>query len=254
MKGIAGKVVLITGAAGAIGQALVARFAEEKAAIAVCDLDRARAQAVAERVTQAGGTAQAFAFDITDHGAVTAQVAAVEAALGPIDILVNNAGWDQAGLFIDTTPDLWAKIIAINLVGPLNLQHAVLPGFVARKQGSIINIASDAGKSGSSAEAVYSACKGGVIAFTKTLAREVVRHNIRVNAVCPGPTDTPFLQAIGAQGALGKKLVEGLTHAIPMRRLGRPDDMGGVTVFLASDEASYITGQAWSVSGGLTMI
>jgi len=166
---------------------------------------------------------------------------------------VNNAGWDRFVNFVDTTPDLWDQIIAINLRGPLNMSHYVLKGMVARGSGRIVNIASDAGRVGSSAEAVYSACKGGIIAFTKTVAREVARKGITLNSVCPGPTDTPLLAAVAGADERGQKIRAALVSAIPMKRVGQPEDIPGAVCFLASDDASFITGQTISVSGGLTM-
>ncbi len=162
-------------------------------------------------------------------------MAAVESELGPVDVLVNNAGWDFAARFVDTTPDLWQKIIAINLVGPLNLHHAVVKGMSARGSGRIVNIASDAGRVGSSGESVYSACKGGVIAFTKTLARELARKKINVNVVCPGPTDTALFRDFAGIGESGDKLRGALEKAIPFGRLGQPDDVVGAVCFLASE-------------------
>lgn len=253
MKGLQEKVVIVTGGAGGIGAALCKRFAEEKAAVAVFDLNAQAAQQVAAQIREAGGKASAYAVDITDNAGVNAAVAAVEQQLGPVDVLVNNAGWDFAARFVDTTPDLWQKIISINLVGPLNLHQAVVKSMAARGAGRVINIASDAGRVGSSGESVYSACKGGIIAFTKTIARECANHNIRVNTVCPGPTDTALLQSFGGDGEYGKKLYEGLKRAIPLKRLGKPEDVAGIVVFLSSPEAGFITGQTISVSGGLTM-
>jgi 2-hydroxycyclohexanecarboxyl-CoA dehydrogenase len=183
---------------------------------------------------------------------VAAAVPAFEQAAGPTDVLVNNAGVDTFAYFLDTEPMLWDQLIAVNLKGPINLHHAVLKGMQARKRGRVINIASDAGRVGSSMEAVYSACKGGIIAFTKTMAREMARSGITLNAVCPGPTDTPLLAGF-LQGAQGQKVYEGLKRAIPLGRVGRPEDIPGTVAFLASDDAAFITGQVISVSGGLTM-
>ena len=190
--------------------------------------------------------------DIGDHAAVERAVAAIEDSRGPVDILVNNAGWDRAANFMDTDPEFWDKVIRINLYGPLNMHSAVLKRMAARGRGCVVNIASDAGRVGSSGEAVYSACKGGVIALTKTLARELVGKGVRLNAVCPGPTDTAILRSF-TDGPDGAKILEGLKRAIPMKRLGTPEDYPGIVAFLASDDAAYITGQTISVSGGLTM-
>jgi 2-hydroxycyclohexanecarboxyl-CoA dehydrogenase len=194
-----------------------------------------------------------MAVDIADHAAVKKAVADFEAGVGPADILVNNAGWDRFANFIDTTPELWDQLIAINLRGPLNMTHAVLRGMVDRGYGRVVNIASDAGRVGSSQEAVYSACKGGIIAFTKTVAREVARKGVTLNAVCPGPTDTPLLAAVAGADERGQRVRAALVNAIPMKRVGQPEDIPGAVCFLASDDASFITGQTISVSGGLTM-
>jgi 2-hydroxycyclohexanecarboxyl-CoA dehydrogenase len=173
--------------------------------------------------------------------------------LGPIDALVNNAGWDVFRPFLETTPDDWARLIDINLVGALHMHHAVLPGMVERGRGRVVNVASDAARVGSSGEAVYAACKGGLVALSKTLAREHARHGITLNVVCPGPTDTALLTTVTGAAASPDKLREAFRRAIPMGRLGQPDDLAGAIVFLASDDAAFVTGQVLSVSGGLTM-
>ncbi len=253
MKGLSGKVAVVTGSASGIGRAIANRLAAEGCIVGVFDLNAAGAEATAAAIASAGGDAQAHAVDISDLASVQAAVKAFEASAGAVDVLVNNAGWDKAAPFLASSPELWRKLIDINLYGPINMHYAVLPGMVQRKRGRVVNIASDAGRVGSSGESVYSACKGGIIAFTKTLAREHARHNIQLNAVCPGPTDTPLLRSFAADGEGGAKLIEGLTRAIPMKRLGQPDDYPGIVAFLASDDAAFITGQTISVSGGLTM-
>ena len=187
--------------------------------------------------------------DITDYAAVKK---AVDAA-GPVDILINNAGWDMFKPFLKTDPAFWQKIIAINLVGPMNLLHCVLPGMVARGGGKVVNIASDAGRVGSSGEAPYSACKGGIIAMTKTLARELATKGVRLNTVCPGLTETGMLESFMQGAGNPDKLREAYTRAVPIGRLGKPEDIAGAVLFLASDDAEFITGQTISVSGGLTM-
>jgi len=251
MRGLKDRHVVVTGGGSGIGRAICRRFGEEGCLVSIFDLAQDTASQTAAQIEAAGGRAKAYRVDITDRQAVAA---AVEEAISmaPIDVLVNNAGWDQAVAFVDTQKDLWDKVIAINLYGPLNLHHAVLPGMVERGGGSIVNISSDAGRVGSSGEAVYAACKGGLIAFSKTIAREHARSNIRVNVVCPGPTETPLLASI-ATGDAGLRLTEGLKKAIPLRRLASPEDYPGIVCLLASDDASYITGQVISVSGGLTM-
>lgn len=250
MRGLAGKTAIVTGAAGGIGRALSRRLASEGAKVGLFDLRADAAQAAAVHI---GHGATAHACDITELTSVAAAVAAFEAIHGPTDILVNNAGWDKFAYFLDTTPADWERIIAINLKGPLHLHHAVLRGMQARRQGRVVNIASDAGRVGSSMEAVYSACKGGIISFTKTIAREMARSNVTVNCVCPGPTDTPLLQAFLGEGEQGQRAYDGLKRSIPLKRLGQPDDLAGMVAFLSSDDAAFITGQVISVSGGLTM-
>ena len=253
MRGLKNKVVAVTGSASGIGRAIALRFGAEGALVALLDINEQGAQDVAETINAAGGKALAFRVDITDRPSVETAIATVEKSAAPIDVLVNNAGWDIPIPFVDTDRTFWDKVIAVNLYGPLNMHHVMLPLMMARKKGRIVNIASDAGRVGSSGEAVYSACKGGVIAFTKTIAREAARANINVNCVCPGPTDTPLFDAFKAQSADGAKIADGLARAIPFRRLGTPDDYPGIVAFLASDDAAYITGQVISVSGGLTM-
>ena len=221
--------------------------------MAVFDLNLAAARQVADGITAAGGQAAAFQCDITVRAQVDAAVAAAEAQLGPIDVLVNNAGWDIFKPFTKTVPAEWDKLIAINLTGALHMHHAVLPGMAARGHGRIVNIASDAARGGSSGEAVYAACKGGLVALSKTLAREHARHNITVNVVCPGPTETALLAGFAEGAANPEKLMDAFRKAIPLGRLGQPDDLAGAIVFLGSGDAAFITGQVISVSGGLTM-
>jgi len=253
MRGLKDKVAVITGAAGGIGRSLVKRFCEEGAHVVATDINPAGLDELKAQLGEHAGQLTLVPLDITDHAAVAKAIQKVHADLKRIDILVNNAGWDVAKQFVETTPDLWDKLIAINLKGPLNLQHAVVPVMVAAGGGKIVNIASDAGRVGSSGESVYAACKGGIIAFSKTLARETARNNVRVNVVCPGPTDTALLQSFTGGGEFGQKIYDGLKRAIPLKRLGQPEDIPGAVAFLASDDANFITGQVISVSGGLTM-
>lgn len=253
MRRFEGKTVVVTGGGGGIGGATCRRFASEGAAVAVFDLNLEAAEKVAAGIREAGGRAQALRCDIADRASVDAAVAATEAALGPIAVLVNNAGWDVFKPFVKTVPAEWERLIAINLVGALHMHHAVLPGMVARKAGRIVNVASDAARVGSSGEAVYAACKGGLVAFSKTLAREHARHGITVNVVCPGPTDTALLASVTEGAPNPDKLVEAFTRAIPLGRLGQPDDLAGAIAFLGSEDAAFVTGQVLSVSGGLTM-
>jgi len=251
MRGLQGKRVIVTGGGSGIGQEVCKRFAEEGSEVGVFDLNGDGAAATVVMIEAAGGKASAHVVDIADRAAVDAAVAAFQKG-GPIDVLVNNAGWDVIKPFLDTDMELWKKVIDINLYGPLNMHHAVLPGMVENGGGRVVNIASDAGRVGSSGEAVYSACKGGIISFTKTVARELARKGIQLNTVAPGPTDTPLLASF-AEGEAGQKIAEGLKRAIPMKRLGQPTDYPGIVCFLASDDAGFITGQVISVSGGLTM-
>ncbi|HRE21228.1 MAG TPA: 2-hydroxycyclohexanecarboxyl-CoA dehydrogenase [Rhabdaerophilum sp.] len=253
MRGLKDKVAVITGGGGGIGGATCKRFAEEGAKVAVLDRNLAAAEAVADAIKTAGGTAAAFACDITDRVGVDAAISRVENTLGPIDILINNAGWDIFKPFTKTEPSDWERLIAINLTGALNMHHAVLSGMTERKSGRIINISSDAARVGSSGEAVYAACKGGLVAFSKTIAREHARHNITVNVVCPGPTDTALFADYKEGAGNPEKLVEAFRRAIPLGRIGEPSDLPGMIAFFASDDAAYITGQVISVSGGLTM-
>ena len=231
MRGLKGKTAIVTGGAAGIGAAIVERFKAEGTKVVVFDLKGSPS------------------VDITDYEAVKK---AVEAA-GPVDILVNNAGWDMFKPFLKTDPAFWQKIIAINLVGPMNLLHCVLPGMVARGGGKVVNIASDAGRVGSSGEAPYSACKGGIIAMTKTLSRELATKGVRLNTVCPGLTETGMLESFMQGAGNPDKLREAYTRAVPIGRLGKPEDIAGAVLFLASEDAEFITGQTISVSGGLTM-
>jgi 2-hydroxycyclohexanecarboxyl-CoA dehydrogenase len=243
MRGLAGRRVILTGGASGIGRAAALRLAAEGCVLGIFDLDAAGAQATAQ---QCGGTAQAYRVDITDRD----QVAAAAAAFGPADGLANVAGWDTPVEFLDTDRALWDKVVQVNLYGALNMHHVVVRGMAERGFGRVVNVASDAGRVGSSGEAVYAACKGGLIAFTKTLARELARKGVTLNVVCPGPTDTPLFDNFRA---VSPTIGDALARAIPLRRLGQPEDYAGMIAFLLSDDAAYMTGQTISVSGGLTM-
>jgi len=253
MRRLEGKTVVVTGGGGGIGGAACRRFAREGARVAVLDLNPEAAEQVAAQLRADGAGAEALRCDITDRASVDAAVEAVQARLGPIDVLVNNAGWDVFRPFTRTEPAQWDRLIAVNLTGALHMHHAVLPGMVARKAGRIVNIASDAARVGSSGEAVYAACKGGLVAFSKTIAREHARHGITVNVVCPGPTDTALFADYKEGAGNPEKLMEAFTRAIPLGRIGRPEDLPGAIAFFASDDAAFVTGQVLSVSGGLTM-
>ena len=231
MRGLRGKTAIVTGGAAGIGAAIVERFRQEGTKVVIFDLN---------------GDPK---IDITDYEAVRKAVADA----GPVDILINNAGWDMFKPFLKTDPAFWQKIISINLVGAMNLMHCVLPGMVARGGGKVVSVASDAGRVGSSGEAVYSACKGGIIALTKTLARELASKGVRLNTVCPGLTETNMLTEFMKGAGNPEKLAEAYRRAIPIGRLGKPEDIPGAILFLASDDADFITGQTLSVSGGLTM-
>ncbi len=253
MRGLKGKRALLTGGASGIGRATALRLAEEGASVGILDIDREGAMATAEQCRKNGGKAFAAKADITNYEETAAAVKSFEEREGPTELLANIAGWDRPVAFLDTDVAFWRKVIDINLYGPLNLHHIVVKGMAARGAGRVVNVSSDAGRVGSSGESVYSACKGGIIAFTKTLARELANKGVTLNTVCPGPTDTPLFDEFAKASPSGTKIAEGLARAIPMRRIGKPDDYPGMIAFLLSDDAAFITGQTISVSGGLTM-
>jgi 2-hydroxycyclohexanecarboxyl-CoA dehydrogenase len=249
MRGLDGRRVILTGGASGIGRAAALRLAEAGCILGIFDVNESGARETAAQC--AGGLARAYTVDITDRDQIAAGVASFEAACGPAQGLANVAGWDTPRDFLDTDRSLWDRVIQINLYGPMHMHHVVARGMAERGFGRIVNVASDAGRVGSSGEAVYAACKGGIIAFTKTLARELARKGITLNVVCPGPTNTPLFDNFrAASPAIG----EALARAILLRRLGEPDDYAGMIAFLLSDDAAYITGQTISVSGGLTMV
>jgi 2-hydroxycyclohexanecarboxyl-CoA dehydrogenase len=250
MRGLANKRVIVTGGGSGIGRATVQRLVEEGCLVGIFDIDEAGAQATA---AACGDNARAFATDITDRTAVERSATAFEAAFGPPELLANVAGWDVMRNFLDTDPALWDRIIRINLIGPLHMHHVIVKGMAERGFGRVVNVSSDAARVGSSGEAVYAACKGGIVAFTKTLARELARRGVTLNVLCPGPTDTPLFDAVRSASPEGAKIGEAMARAIPLRRIGRPEDYPGLIAFLLSDDAAYITGQTISVSGGLTM-
>jgi 2-hydroxycyclohexanecarboxyl-CoA dehydrogenase len=248
-----GRVALVTGAARGIGEAIARCLAEDGFAVAVADLRSEDAEAAATAVRDAGGKAVGFKLDVTSADSVTAGLAAVREALGPIDVVVNNAGWDDLKPFIQTDEEFWDRVLDVNFKGALRVTHGVLPGMLEREWGRIINIGSDAGRVGSSLESVYSGAKGGIIAFTKTIAREVARKGVTANAVCPGPTDTPFLREVVAKQGDADKVIGAMVSGVPMKRLAAPREIAAAVRFFAREDAGYVTGQTLSVSGGLTM-
>jgi 2-hydroxycyclohexanecarboxyl-CoA dehydrogenase len=243
----ASKTAVVTGAGSGIGKASALALAREGAHVIVADIDPVSGEASAAAIRAQGLQATFMPVDMTDAASIEAFAAAVQTRYGSVDVLVNAAGWGRTAPFVEGTPEFWSKLVALNFVGPMTLAKALLPAMIERASGSIVNIASDAGRVGSLGETVYAGAKGGLIAFTKSLARETARHQINVNCVCPGPTDTPLMAAVP------DKVKEALTKAIPFRRLGKPEEVADAVVFFASDRASYITGQVLSVSGGLTM-
>lgn len=248
-----GRVALVTGGARGIGRAIVQGLAADGFAVAVADLRGEAADGVAGAVKDRGGRAIGLAVDVTDSANVAAGVAATQERLGSIDVLVNSAGWDDLMPFVDTDEEFWDRVLEVNFKGVLRTTSAVLPDMIERGSGRLINIGSDAGRVGSSLESVYSGAKGGVIAFTKTIAREVARNGVTANCVCPGPTDTPFLQTVIAKQGDSDKVIGAMVSGVPMKRLAQPDEIASAVRFFAREDAAYVTGQTLSVSGGLTM-
>ena len=246
MRGLKGKRTIVTGGGSGIGREVCKRFAEEGSEVAVFDINAAGATETVKIIGDAGGKATAHAVDITERAAVDAAVAEVEKG-GPINVLVNNAGWDVPRLFLESDATLWKKVIDINLYGPLNMHHAVLPGMVRNGGGRVVNISSDAGRVGSSGEAVYSACKGGMIAFTKSVAQEFGSRGITANSVAPGYIQTAMTHALSDEAR------EAWLTRIPLRRPGTPEDVANVVAFLAAPESGYVTGQCVNIDGGLIM-
>lgn len=248
-----GKTAIVTGGARGIGRAIVTAFVVAGANVVIADGREADAQTTATEIRkETGARISVVGADVTELKDMEEVRDAALRDFGAIDILVNNAGWDRLMPFLKTTPDLWDRVIGINYGGVLNACYAVLPQMVSRKQGAIINISSDSARVGSLGEAVYSGAKAAVIAFSKTLAREHARDNIRVNVICPGLVDTPLLQEIQHE-EFGQKVLGSIVNYIPLKRFAKPEDIAPMVVFLASDAASYITGQVTSINGGLTM-
>jgi 2-hydroxycyclohexanecarboxyl-CoA dehydrogenase len=254
MRGLEGKRAIVTGGGSGIGQAICKRLASEGVVVGVFDIRLDAAEETVTAIISAGGRAIAVKCDITNYPEVTSAVASFEEQSGQAcDFLVNNAGWDAPIPFLKTDEAFWHKVTSINWMGPLHMTHAVAKGMAARNHGRIINIASDAGRVGSTGEVVYSGCKGATIAFGKALARELSRNNVLINTVCPGPTDTPAMTGFVGSGEQGQKIRDAMVRGVPLGRIGTPDDYPGLIAFLCSDDASFMTGQTISVSGGLTM-
>ncbi|MHB8831944.1 MAG: SDR family NAD(P)-dependent oxidoreductase [Desulfobacteria bacterium] len=246
-----GRSAIITGAGQGIGRAIAVKLAQEGAWVVVTDLDQDSAKNVENEIKGMGCEALSYRVDVTKYDQVEGMVKDVARLFNGVDILVNNAGWDKIEPFLQSEEATWDKVISINFKGPINCFKAVLPLMIERNSGKVISISSDAGRVGSTGEAVYSGTKAGIIGFSKTIAREVARHNIHINCVCPGPTDTPLLQSIASKNP---KLVDALKKVTPLGKLAKPEDIAGAVAFLASDEAGHITGQVLSVSGGMTMV
>ncbi|MFQ5903086.1 MAG: SDR family NAD(P)-dependent oxidoreductase [Candidatus Binatia bacterium] len=249
-----GKTALVAGGGRGIGRSISLALAREGAQIAVADLLKDNAESVSREIRGLGTKGLACQVDLTKRPEVERVVESVLSQFGQIDILVNSAGWDRLEPFVESNEETWERILAINFKSVLYTVKAVLPHMISRGSGKIVNISSDAGRVGSSWEAVYSGAKGAVIAFSKTLAREVARHKINVNVVCPGLTDTPLLQAIRSQSPQTEKIIDAVIKATPFRRVARPEEIAEAVAFLASPSADFMTGQILSVSGGLTMV
>ena len=246
-----GKVAIVTGGGSGIGRATALKLAGLGATVAIADINEEGGRKVVQEITDLGATALFVKTDISDFAQTREMAKRVVDTFGRIDVLVNNAAWDKIQPFMENDPALWERLININLKGPIYVTRAVLEHMTKQETGgAIVNVASDAAKVGSTGEAVYSATKGGVYAFTKSIAREMARHKIRVNSICPGPTQTPLFEDVARTMP---KVVEAIKKAIPMRRVAKPEEQANAIVWLASDEAGYITGQALSVNGGLNM-
>jgi 2-hydroxycyclohexanecarboxyl-CoA dehydrogenase len=254
MDGIEGKVAIVTGSGRGIGRGIATRLAEEGATVAINDVDADRAESTAAELREAGHDALPAPADVTDLADVQDAVDGVIDSEGRVDILVNNAGWDRVELFKDNDPAVWDRIIDINYKGHLNAARAVLDDMTERESGKIVGISSDAGRVGSTGEAVYAGTKAGVIGFTKTLARELAYYDINCNVVAPGPTDTPLLAEMQEETEFARKVHQGMEDQIPLGRKAQPEDIAAGVAFFASSNADYITGQVLSVSGGLTMV
>ncbi|HTT79010.1 MAG TPA: SDR family oxidoreductase [Stellaceae bacterium] len=242
------RAVIVTGGASGIGRATALLLAREGARVCIGDVDEERGRAVAADAAGAGLAVAFVPLDLTLPESIAGFAVAVERREPQFDGLVNAAGWDRIQPFLDNPPEMWERLVAINLLGAVRLTRALLPPMVAARAGKIVNISSDAGRVGSMGETVYAAAKGGIIAFTKSLAREMARYQININCVCPGPTDTPLFEA------QPERMREALIRAIPFRRIARPEEIAEAVMFFLGRRSDYITGQVLSVSGGLTMV
>jgi 2-hydroxycyclohexanecarboxyl-CoA dehydrogenase len=247
------RVALVTGGAQGIGRGIAEGLALDGFHVVVADRLGEQAEATVAAIRQDGGAASALEVDVTDSALVSSALDGVANDVGPVHVLVNNAGWDDHKRFVETDEAFWDQIIDLNFKAALRFVRHLLPGMIDRKAGRIVNIGSDAGRVGSSMEAVYSGARGGVIAFTKTIAREAARAGVTANVVCPGPTRTPAMDAVLAQQGDAEAVMAAMVKAVPMRRLGEPTDIAAAVRFFASDAAGFVTGQTLSVSGGLTM-
>lgn len=254
MLGLSDKRVIVTGSGRGIGRGIARRLAEEGAVVVINDIDESNAEETVSSIESDGGEAIIGIADVTDYDAVETMISKTVDELGGVDVLVNNAGWDLIEWFTDQDPSIWDRLIDINLRGQINCSRAVASYFVeSETEGSIVNISSDAGRVGSSGEAVYAGCKGGVIVFTKTLARELARNNVNCNVIAPGPADTPLVAEMRADSELGDKILGSMEDQVPLGRMAEPEDIAGAVAFMASEDATFVTGQVLSVSGGLTM-
>jgi 2-hydroxycyclohexanecarboxyl-CoA dehydrogenase len=254
MMDLQGKVALISGGGGGIGRAVALGLARAGAKAAIADIAKDNAEKVKREVETLGIEAMACAVDLTKKADVDRMVTDIIARFGQIDVLVNCQGWDRLEPFVESNEETWEKLLAINFKSVLYTCRAVLPNMISHGGGKVVNISSDAGRVGSSWEAVYAGAKGAVIAFSKTIAREVARYKINVNVVCPGLTETPLLQAVRGQSEQTAKIIDSVTKATPFRRPAQPEEIAEAVTFLTSSAASFITGQTLSVSGGLTMV
>lgn len=253
LNGGHGRVALVTGGGRGIGAAIATGLADDGHRVVIADMRGAEAEETAATICDAGASALAFEVDVTNSVAVSEVIRQTTERFGPVEVLVNNAGWDDLMPFLATDEAFWDRVLDINFKGTLRLTHAVLPGMVERGWGRVISIGSDAGRVGSALESVYSGAKGGIIAFTKTVAREVARSGVTLNVVCPGPTDTPLMAEMTAKADDAEKVLASMTRAVPMRRLAKPGEIAAAVRFFADESAGFITGQTLSVSGGLTM-